>query len=193
MKNWYDKLDALPAIPREKHGGYICRAATALGIKPRVIVEIGVFTGRTSKRLRKGFPEAQLILIDPWQYIPGLKGYIYTQINTQPLWDGVYKKLCNRFAKSANTVVLRCSSLRAAKIVQDNIDIVFIDGAHDYQNVKADIKAWLPKLRRPGLICGHDYRGKGGFKGVRLAVNDCFDRIFRGPRNTWLRYVETGG
>ena len=38
-----------------------------------------------------------------------------------------------------------------------SLDMVFIDGAHDYESVMTDILSWLPKIKKNGLICGHDY------------------------------------
>lgn len=48
-------------------------------------------------------------------------------------------------------------------------DMVFIDGGHTYRDVKFDIKKWLPKLEKGGLICGHDYTN---MYEVQKAVNE---------------------
>ena len=46
----------------------------------------------------------------------------------------------------------------AARWVPDAfLDLIFIDGFHAYDPLKADIAAWLPKLRSPGILAGHDY------------------------------------
>lgn len=46
----------------------------------------------------------------------------------------------------------------AANRYQDNsLDFVWIDAIHLYENVRADILAWLPKVKLGGYIGGHDY------------------------------------
>lgn len=54
----------------------------------------------------------------------------------------------------------------------DKVDFVFIDAAHDYDSVKADIEAWLPKTT--GVIAGHDYVST--YPGVVQAVDEIFGK-----------------
>ena len=50
------------------------------------------------------------------------------------------------------------------------LDFVFIDGDHTFNNVMLDILLWTPKVRKGGIISGHDYYShKAG--GVIPAVN----------------------
>ena len=49
---------------------------------------------------------------------------------------------------------------------------MFIDAAHDYENVKLDIQHWLPKVRVGGIIAGHDYDPR--WEGVIKAVDESF-------------------
>jgi hypothetical protein len=48
------------------------------------------------------------------------------------------------------------------------LDGAFIDAAHDYENAKADITAWLPKVKPDGFFGGHDIDSAG----VRKAVDE---------------------
>jgi hypothetical protein len=34
--------------------------------------------------------------------------------------------------------------------------MVFIDGDHEYESVRADLLAWIPKVLPTGLIAAHD-------------------------------------
>ena len=49
-------------------------------------------------------------------------------------------------------------SLEAAKLIPDqSLDICFIDADHRYKAVKADILAYIPKVKLGGILCGHDF------------------------------------
>lgn len=51
-----------------------------------------------------------------------------------------------------------------------SLDFVFIDGSHKYEDVVKDVKAWLPKIKKGGILAGHDYHYT--WPDVVKAVND---------------------
>jgi len=67
--------------------------------------------------------------------------------------------------------ILRMDTVAAAKEIEDgSLDFVFIDADHTYEGCKADICAWLPKVRDGGLVSGHDYN----WPSVKQAVDEFF-------------------
>lgn len=73
---------------------------------------------------------------------------------------------------------LQLDSISASKKFKDkSLDFIFIDAAHDYESVKADILAWLPKVKNGGVLAGHDYYPDHlEYCGVFQAVNEIFDK-----------------
>lgn len=57
----------------------------------------------------------------------------------------------------------------AATFANGVLDAVFIDAAHDYENAKADITAWLPKVKPGGFFGGHDIDAPGVLQAVTEA------------------------
>jgi hypothetical protein len=69
---------------------------------------------------------------------------------------------------------IRLPSVAAAAAYDDNsLDFVFIDAAHDYESVKADINAWHPKVKIGGIISGHDAL----YPPVATAVNELLSGV----------------
>jgi predicted O-methyltransferase YrrM len=62
-------------------------------------------------------------------------------------------------------------SVEATRYIDDgSVDFLMLDGDHGYEAVRADIDAWLPKMRRGGVISGDDYL----WPGVKRAVDETF-------------------
>lgn len=109
------------------------------------IVEVGVFKGRSAHflvnkmvKLGKSF---EINLVDP-----ATLSHIIKHIK-------LLRKYC---------VFHPVQSTEAAARFQDkSLDFVWIDGNHEYDAVKADISAWLPKIKPGGVLAGHDYFKSG--------------------------------
>lgn len=66
---------------------------------------------------------------------------------------------------------IKAKSIDAAKLYEDeSLDFVFIDACHSYECVVEDIRAWYPKVKKDGIISGHDYNDS--WPGVVRAVNE---------------------
>lgn len=53
---------------------------------------------------------------------------------------------------------MKMTSMEAVnKFDDESIDFVFIDGSHEYKDIKDDIIHWLPKVKKGGVLAGHDY------------------------------------
>jgi hypothetical protein len=82
--------------------------------------------------------------------------------------------------------------VRAAKMFPDeSLSLVFLDAGHDYESVKADILAWLPKVKPGGWIGGDDYGRDDGpnvWPGVKRAVDEVLPGATPWAWDSW-RYV----
>ena len=109
--------------------------------------------------------------------------------------DSQKHQLFEKFLKNIEPVAsyikpLRMTSLQAANTFKDqSIDFCFIDASHDYENVKNDILAWLPKVKRDGIMGGHDYHANGQYwPGVAKAVHECIPRDKLQSEGDWWWY-----
>jgi len=57
-----------------------------------------------------------------------------------------------------NIIKIKKTSVEAAKDFEDgSLDAVYIDAEHDEESVREDIRAWRPKIKRGGILSGHDF------------------------------------
>ncbi|MBK9140856.1 MAG: class I SAM-dependent methyltransferase [Candidatus Melainabacteria bacterium] len=40
---------------------------------------------------------------------------------------------------------------------EQKIDVLFIDGSHDFASVLLDLQTWMPHVREGGIVCGDDW------------------------------------
>ena len=120
--------------------------------------EIGVETGRFSKCLCTVNPNLKLYSIDVWGESA----------------NKTYDKAKKRLAPFNCQIVIDWSMNAVRRFAEGSLDFVFIDAAHDYDSVKEDIEYWSTKVRKGGIVSGHDYNNglHGQPRGVKRAVNE---------------------
>jgi hypothetical protein len=90
---------------------------------------------------------------------------------------------------SRYVAVFQNESVRASRSVNDgSIAFVFIDASHECEDVKADIEAWLPKVKPGGVLAGHDYSEQ--HRGVKWAVDLMLGGKFEVVGDCWVYRVQ---
>lgn len=152
----------------------------------RVGAEIGVSTGRFSRFLCGLSPDFMMLGVDEWIERPANTG---PGQETYIGWNGDrwYRDL-RAFSEQylgGRLTLRRQDSVEAAKYVHDaSLDFVFIDAEHSYEGCTRDIAAWDPKVRKGGIVCGHDY--SPNWPGVVRAVDETGKKIATYPDAVWV-------
>ncbi len=132
-------------------------------------VEVGVNEGYLSQHLLQERLNLTLWMVDTWKGNRNLTAFGFARCQT-------------KFANDRR-VIFRRASVEAAQFIPDGVmDFVFVDAGHSYEDVVADIKAWQPKLREGGLLCGHDIH----MDGVRKAADELAPGWTTGEDAVWF-------
>lgn len=140
------------------------------------IAEIGVFTGNlTGKVIRdcKGIFE-NYYCIDPWKPYPeNYDREPRPEELTLEYWENIFNRVNGMAQRNSELNIIRKTSLEGVNDIEDrSLDIIYIDAIHDYENGRADILAWLDKVRDYGFVAGHDYLTR--FEGLIKAIDEIF-------------------
>lgn len=121
-----------------------------LGFK--VGAEIGVQAGEFSEVLCKAIPDLKLFCVDPYLAYEGYRRYAPQKMVTN------FREQAHRRLKPYNCEFVEAFSMEAVKVIPDNsLDFVFIDSNHEFLHVTEDIVHWSKKVRRGGIVSGHDF------------------------------------
>ena len=116
------------------------------------IVEVGVCAGEYMEVLAEANPDAQIWGVDPFYPYDE-----YGDYRRQSSIDKYHEKAKARAEKYGVTLIEKMSVDGAKDFEDGSLDAVYIDANHRYEFVVADIHAWLPKVRKGGIISGHDF------------------------------------
>lgn len=127
-----------------------------------LFVEVGTFLGSSfacfdyyaNKVLKR---ECEMIAVDTFR---GTQTEPAEKAAADKFQNGFREEFESNMRKAGvkNYDVLALSSIEAAASMFDNsVDFCFLDGDHSSAAIKADVAAWLPKVRLGGYLGGHDY------------------------------------
>lgn len=149
-------------------------------LKPNpTCMEIGVDKGLFSRNILDILEPKKLVLVDPFNTLTDP----ISQAEFYPLFDHrtVYSTdaslmsvndLMSDEIANGKVVIDKNLSVDAVKNYKDKtFDFIYIDACHIYESVLWDMENYFPKLKKGGLLCGHDYFNHPGF-GVIRAVNE---------------------
>lgn len=138
--------------------------------------EIGVWKGRSCRRILKNTNLDEYWAVDPWEVMEKEATGVQRR-REKWQWEEYHQFVCRLMVKRPQLRVLRMTSELASALFPDGyFDLVYIDASHYYEDAKADIIAWLPKVKEGGFISGHDYgSARQSHRGVTTAVNEVLD------------------
>ena len=147
------------------------------------IVELGAWKGRSSAFLvveaKNKSPDINIHIVDTW---------LGSEEHTEEMKDNLYQKFKSNMARLDGLYKEhRMTTNEAVHLFKDeSLDGVFIDADHSYEAVKKDIDDWMPKVRKCGILAGHDYIQT--FSGVVKAVNESFPNMdFMVGEQCWIK------
>lgn len=145
------------------------------------MIEIGSYVGESTILFSKYFD--YVISIDPYidNYDPNDPACRFAP------FDSVYLEFLKNISVYPNIKHIRKKSDDAFNDFEQ-VDFVYIDGVHLYDQVKKDITNYLPKIKPGGFIGGHDYHPF--WSGVVQAVDECLgppDFIFEDT--SWIKKI----
>lgn len=134
------------------------------------IAELGIFKGEFSKIILEKVSPSELFLVDlfPEEICSGDKdGNNIVWVNLEQMYDQIVEE----FKQFQHIKVIKSYTSDFLNSLEDEyLDAVYIDADHSYEGVKLDLNLSLKKVKKGGIIMGHDYT-YDKFPGVVNAVN----------------------
>jgi len=115
-------------------------------------------------------PGQKLYCVDPWQPYPEMAAAVpeaneklllaYEQFLSNCIHHNVYEKI----------IPMRMTSMKAVQLFSNDVDLIYIDGSHDEEDVYDDIVNWYTKLSPNGIMCGDDWSWTSIRKAIERAL-----------------------
>jgi predicted O-methyltransferase YrrM len=146
-----------------------------------LIAEVGSWKGHSTsflaKEMLKTRNEFKIYAIDIWEKWEQYTIFEDSQkelLNEVRQSHDIFKKNIELANVQDYVIDIQADSHQGHMQFDDEyFDCVFLDADHKYEVVKKDIDLWYNKVRKGGILAGHDYNQKSC--GVKQAVDERFN------------------
>lgn len=123
--------------------------------QPNLIVELGTHYGCSyfsfAQAIKDFRIKSTLYGIDTW------KGDDYTKNDYRDDIFRTFKETLDKYYDTYRCLYLQTTFDAAlGKFADESIDLLHIDGSHNYDDIRHDFESWLPKVKKDGVIFLHD-------------------------------------
>lgn len=165
-------------------------------LKPKVVVEIGVFGGKSLVPMAyacRANNQGKVIGIDPWltkESMVGMDGVNlewWGQVDHEMIMHGLEHRI-DQFGLNNYIQLIQTTSHDAEPIM--NIDILHIDGNHSEETSCIDVYKWVPLVRTGGIIIFDDINWATTAKAVAYLNEHCTHLSNFTGDNVWGIWVK---
>jgi predicted O-methyltransferase YrrM len=133
-----------------------------LMVKPQIVVEIGVWGGKSLIPMAYALKEngcGKIHGIDPWsssksaEGMEGVNKEWWGTVDHEPIMKGLVQKI-QQFGLNNQIELIRKCSEDASPIF--DIDLLHVDGNHSEKTSLYDVQKWVPLMRKGGVVIFDD-------------------------------------
>jgi len=184
---------SIEMLPFDDHGWFLEENKRNLArfireISPKVVVELGSWLGSSARYIASLLPkDGKLYAVDTWVGSPSHNEEPFLKAKLPTLYQ---QFLSNIIHSNLTEIVIpiQMTTDEAAKFLDIEADLIYVDADHSEEGVYNDILNWYPKLSAKGIICGDDYCRdfKGVIRGVGRATKMLGKKLYTDKRFWWL-------
>lgn len=155
-------------------------------IRPKIAAEVGVWKGASTMVMatemkKLGHPCAFISIdtwLGAWDHWNEPKWFQSLAIeHGQPMIMRTFMANIVEAGLQNIVVPLPLDSVNASEVLRCHdvmLDLLHLDGGHDYRAVITDLTVWWPRIRPGGLLIGDDYTQTGEWPGLQKAFDEFF-------------------
>lgn len=142
--------------------------------RPWRVIDVGSWTGHTALVLARAanyrsWRPGTCWCVENWQGSPDGSDQALERHGPEAALAALAANAGRRWLTELTPLIGDSGLWAAAWPERLDVDLVFLDAAHDYEGAVRDITGWGPRVRKGGILCGHDY---GRADGLTRAVDD---------------------